>query len=348
VAAPSGHPGYARLVPDNIPPEASEDDATPAPGLLSLASGTGADRPLRAPADRTAARTAAIIGGLIAALLLGFGLGRSTNAPVNSAGTGHTDPPGTPPHAHDSGGPDTSGQALVGGIAVGQSATLLGYRMVPTSTTTAAGRTQPFTFTIVNEAGVAVTDFVTVHDKPMHLVLLRRDLSGYQHLHPTMAADGTWSVPLRLPEPGIWRAYADFTLVDAARAQIPLTLGIDVTVPGDYQPRPLPAPAATTSADGFTVAYEGTPRAAAIAPLAFRITRAGVPAALDRYLGSYGHLVVVREIDLGYVHVHADVTMAGDTVQFWLAPPSPGRYRLFLDFQVGGTVHHAAFTINVS
>lgn len=41
-----------------------------------------------------------------------------------------------------------------------------------------------------------VTNFAIVHDKPMHLVVVRRDLSGYRHLHPTMAQDGTWSVDL--------------------------------------------------------------------------------------------------------------------------------------------------------
>ncbi|MEK8109242.1 hypothetical protein NKG94_40115 [Micromonospora sp. M12] len=36
----------------------------------------------------------------------------------------------------------------------------------------------------------------------MHLIVVRRDLTGYQHLHPTMAKDGTWSVPLTLAQPG--------------------------------------------------------------------------------------------------------------------------------------------------
>ena len=53
----------------------------------------------------------------------------------------------------------------------------------------------------------------------MHLIVVRRDLTGYQHLHPTMTPDGTWRVPLTLPDPGVWRAYADFTVRDAAGAR---------------------------------------------------------------------------------------------------------------------------------
>ena len=42
---------------------------------------------------------------------------------------------------------------------------------------------------------------------------IRRDLTGFQHLHPTMAPDGTWSIDLTLAEPGSYRAIADFTAV---------------------------------------------------------------------------------------------------------------------------------------
>jgi hypothetical protein len=69
---------------------------------------------------------------------------------------------------------------------------------------------------------------------------------------------------------------------------------------------------------------------------------------LERYLGAYGHLVVLREGDLGYVHVHPEDQLSGGAVKFWLAAPSPGRYRMFLDFQRAGTVHTAAYTLVVA
>ena len=45
-----------------------------------------------------------------------------------------------------------------------------------------------------------VRAFDVEHAKRMHLILARRDLSGFQHLHPRQAADGSWSVRARLPE----------------------------------------------------------------------------------------------------------------------------------------------------
>ena len=44
----------------------------------------------------------------------------------------------------------------------------------------------------------------------LHLIVVRRDLTGYQHLHPAMAADGTWSVPLEVRAAGAYRVFADF------------------------------------------------------------------------------------------------------------------------------------------
>ncbi|GAA2519629.1 hypothetical protein [Pilimelia columellifera] len=300
-------------------------------------------------ADRTALRTAGIIGGLIAALLLGFTLGRTAAVPAAAPASLPDDHPhalGAPSHGHG-GTAGVNGEAVVGGVAVGMAATAVGFRMAPASTELPAGRDATFRFQIRGAAGAPVTSFVTVHEKPLHLIVVRRDLTGYQHLHPTMAADGTWSVPLRLPQPGVWHAYADFTATDPAGQQVPLTLGVDITAAGAYRPEPLPAPTNAVAIDGYQVSQEGTPRAGTIQPLRFRVTRAGSPAFLDRYLGAYGHLVVIRENDLGYVHVHADVTMAADSVQFWLSPPSPGRYRMFLDFQTGGKVRTAAFTLVV-
>jgi len=69
--------------------------------------------------------------------------------------------------------------------------------------------------------------------------------------------------------------------------------------------------------------------------------------ALDPYLGSYGHLVFLRRLDMAYVHTHPETALAGGAVKFWATAPSTGTYRMFFDFQVNGQVHSAAFTLNI-
>ena len=57
-----------------------------------------------------------------------------------------------------------------------------------------------------------VRDFDVEHTKRMHVIVVRRDMTGFQHLHPTQRADGTWSVPVTLPDAGTYRVFADFSV----------------------------------------------------------------------------------------------------------------------------------------
>ncbi|WP_460913887.1 hypothetical protein [Plantactinospora veratri] len=192
--------------------------------------------------DRGTVRLALTVGGLVLALLAGFGLGRVNSGDTPAAGGGaqpatsaadHTHAPGTGPHEHPAGAPaGPGGGAEPGGLSVSTA----GYTLAPTSTTLTAGRVQDFRFQVRGPDRQPVTGYAVVHEKPLHMIVARRDLSGYQHLHPTMASDGTWSVPLTLPSAGIWRAYADFTALDPSGGQLPLTLGVDLVVAGDYAP----------------------------------------------------------------------------------------------------------------
>nr|WP_320069293.1 hypothetical protein [Micromonospora sp. RTGN7] len=296
--------------------------------------------------DRGTLRLALVVGGLVLAVLLGFGLGRLNPPPAgptgltSAAATDHPHAPGTGAHEHGVVA-DTGGTTEVGGLAVGSG----GWTLTPLSTGLTAGRAGEFRFQVRDVQGRPVTRFAVVHDKPMHLIVVRRDLTGYQHLHPRMAADGTWSVPLTVPQAGVWRAYADFTLVTDDGGQSARTLGVDLPVPGDYAPRPLPEPARIATVEGFTASWSGEPRIGATRPLRFAVRAGDTTPTLERYLGAYGHLVALREGDLGYLHVHPEAGPAVDGVTFQLTLPGPGRYRLFFDFQVAGVVRTAEFTL---
>jgi hypothetical protein len=158
-----------------------------------------------------------------------------------------------------------------------------------------------------------------------------------------MSADGTWSIPLILPEPGLYPVFANFAIEGES-----LTLGTDLAAPGDYEPKQLPDPAGVARADG----YEVVPNTGAVATgaeteLIFRVTRKGQEVGdLDPYLGALGHLVALREGDLAYLHVHP-MGGVGSRIAFHAAFPSAGRYRLFLQFAHEGRVHTAAFTLEV-
>ncbi|MEO3769194.1 copper resistance protein CopC [Micromonospora sp. B9E7] len=305
---------------------------------------------------------ALLVGGLVIALLAGFGLARigtgdqspATTARQPSGGPpdsgqaasatdGHQHPAGTGPHTHR--GDGAAGETLATGTTVSAG----GYTLQPLERSQPAGVRADYRFRIVGTDRQPATRFAVVHDKPLHMIVVGRDLTGYQHVHPTMAPDGTWSVPLTLAQPGGYRVYADFSVTAANGAQLPLVLGVDHTVPGAHTPAALPPAQAQATAGPYAVSMGGTPTVGVTAPMQFQVQRAGstAPVQLERYLGAYGHLVVVREGDLGYVHVHPEQELVDGAVQFWLTAPSSGRYRAFFDFQVEGKVHTAEYTINV-
>ena len=68
---------------------------------------------------------------------------------------------------------------------------------------------------------------------------------------------------------------------------------------------------------------------------------------LEPYLGAYGHLVAIRATDHAYLHVHPIEGSTSEEVAFAVDVPSPGAYRLFLDFRHEGVVRTAAFTLDV-
>jgi len=186
------------------------------------------------------------------------------------------------------------------------------------------GTTVPFSFRIEDPRG-PLEDFDVLHDRRMHLIVVRRDLARFEHVHPTIR-EGTWSVELGPLEPGVWRAFADFSTGGS-----PVTLGVDLHVAGDYRPELLPVPSDRARADGFDVQLLSSDERV----LRFKVTRDGSAVYLERYLGARGHLVVLREGDLAFLHVHP----IEESLDFAVIYASPGRYRLFLQFSVVGEVH---------
>jgi hypothetical protein len=301
--------------------------------------------------DRVSFRIAAFGALLVVVLFAGYGVGRLNSGGTATAPATQPAMPGmavdeSQPHGHDAAPPPAGGSpaSSVGGLSLSSD----GLTLVPAATTYPAARTRTMSFTIRGAGGAPITTYAIVHDKPLHLVVIRRDLSGFQHLHPTMVPDGTWSVALALAAPGSYRAIADFTAIVGGRP-VATTLGTDLTVGGSYAPIALAAPVRQVTTGGFTISYGGMPRTGSIQPILVTVTGpGGRPAALEPYLGTYGHLVVLRQGDVGYVHVHPEPKLVDGKVKFWLTAPGPGTYRMFFDFKVADRVHTAAWTVTVS
>jgi hypothetical protein len=231
--------------------------------------------------------------------------------------------------------------------ANGLTASSAGLTLVPRSKRLTVGRATTWRFSIRDAAGRAVTRFQRDQTKLLHLIVVRRDLAGYQHLHPALARDGEFSIPINVPRPGRYRAIADFTVRGKRHV-----LGVDLTAPGHATKRALLAPSSRADVAGYRVGLDGGKLAAGQeSDVTFTVSRDGRPVrALQPYLGADGHLVALRAKDLAYVHVHptaSDPQMG--TVRFAIElPKRRARYRLFFQFKVRGVVRTAAFTADAS
>ena len=205
------------------------------------------------------------------------------------------------------------------------------------------GKPSQLSFRIVGDDGDPVRDFEVEHEKRMHLIVVRRDTQGFQHLHPAMGADGTWTTPIELDEAGSYRVFADFKR-DGENA----TLASDLAIDGPTDWKPIPAATDTASATGgYEVRLSGGRSSAGEAELRFEVRRGGRPVDVEPYLGARGHLVALRDGDLAYLHVHP-VEGEHGPIAFATEFPTDGRYRLFLQFKHEGRVQTAAFTRDVS
>jgi hypothetical protein len=288
---------------------------------------------------RTPLKLVAYAGGLAVVFGAAFAVGEATEPVTTERTTAAA-------HGDDEHAEAPAADNALPGLAVSEA----GYTLTPAATTLPAGAAVPFGFTVTGPDGHAVSAYEVEHEKELHLIVVRRDLAGFQHVHPTRAADGTWSVPLDLDAAGTYRVFADFEPAGLGRG---LTLGTDLAVAGRYRPAPLPAPAATATVGGYDVALSGSPEAGEETELTFTVTRAGDPVTgLQPYLGAFGHLVSLRTGDLAYLHTHPaeeanDGDLGGPTVRFATTFPTAGSYRLFLDFRVDGQVRTAEFTVEV-
>ena len=245
---------------------------------------------------------------------------------------------------HDAPRHDATHESVPAASLAGLSVSDRGYTLVPTRRVFPAGTEGSFEFGLVGRGGDVVTDFTEQHEHRMHLIVVRRDLAHFQHVHPTMGPDGTWSTELRLPEAGVYRAFADFVAGTDA-----LTLGVDLFSPGAFEPRDLPASATTVEADGYEVDISG-PTRDVVGPVLLTLTvrRPGGGLSLTPLMGALGHLVILREGDLAFAHAHPAEAEESGRMTFHASFPSLGRYRLFLQFADSGGVHTAGFTRDVS
>jgi hypothetical protein len=224
------------------------------------------------------------------------------------------------------------------------------------------GQPTTFRFSVHHPiSGAPARDFAVMHEKLFHLFVISRDLEEFAHIHPEHHADGSFTIQHTLPKPGHYKLFADF-LPMGGGAQItghPLaTVGVESDLTAATATLTPDAVLAKT-VDGVKVEIlneRATILGGEEVDLIFRFTDAKTDTPitdLERYLGAWGHLVILSEDMTDYVHAHPREetqpdpnvpSLGGPEVLFDALLPKPGTYRAWLQFQRGGVLSTVSFT----
>jgi len=188
---------------------------------------------------------------------------------------------------------------------------------------------KPVTWTLqISDAksGDAVNDFEVEMTKKMHLIVVKNDLSWFNHVHPQFQGGGKFTVTTALPSAGTYKLYADYTLANAGQ-EVPqfefATAGEKVKpaevsiVPdkmsgpwlvGHFNAHPESEPD-TKGGEVYEVALMPMPVpivAGQDVMLHFQIRNSvGTPVKdLQPYLGAMGHCVILSSDTNSYLHSH--------------------------------------------
>jgi hypothetical protein len=207
-----------------------------------------------------------------------------------------------------------------------------------------------------SRTNAVVRRFEQVHERLFHLFLLSQDLEHFEHLHPTLTADGSLEIGLRLPRPGPYHLLADF-LPTGGVPQLLHTVLVSSDYDGTFAKaeRRLTPDVSDQIVNGVRIRLE-TPEQLAgreqIISTWLEDAKTGEPIKdLEPYLGAWGHLLIVSSDLEDVVHSHPVAAVSdegGPRIGFQQRFPRTGRYRLWAQFQRGGESVIARFTINVA
>lgn len=230
---------------------------------------------------------------------------------------------------HDHGGDKPAGTALT--------AEQDGYSLALTAPSVPKGDDVEVGFSIFGPDGKAVTQFDTLHEEKLHLIVVSKDLKQYFHEHPEMSNEGVWTANLPLAADGTYRVIADF--VPKGGDHVAVGENLIVGVANDATAELVEN--RVYEVDGYRAELVGDTMHEDSAPLKFVLTNGGQPVTeVKPYLGAAAHFVAFADDDLAYYHMHPNSNTISETGEItFTAPPMDHKlYKGFIQVDVGGSL----------
>jgi Heavy metal binding domain len=213
-----------------------------------------------------------------------------------------------------------------------------------------------------------VQEFNLLHDMPFHLFVISQDFNEFQHIHPDLQPDGSFTITTKLPQAGYYKIFCDFFPKGGTPQVIHHHL-VTAGFRGDLlacQAKLTPDTSFSKVKDGVRFDLKLEPAeifAGRPAELRYQLTdvKTGAPVEdLKPYLAAWGHTLILSEDATEYLHSHPvenvpeDLSQSereklngGPHVTFDTFFPRPGNYRVWSQFLRKQQLITVSFTLAV-
>ncbi|MFK9090658.1 hypothetical protein [Bacillus salipaludis] len=201
-----------------------------------------------------------------------------------------------------------------------------------------------------NKDGKPVEKFKLNHEKLLHLIIVSKDLSYFNHIHPEYKGKGIFEIRNDFPAGGEYKLVADFKPVDGGsftktkwvNIEGPASEAVPITVDDNLE----------KTVDGKRVTLSVVPlEANKELTLKFSLVDEKMNQLitdLEPYLGAIGHVVILSEDGELYLHVHATEGQgSGPEALFETEFPKSGVYKIWGQFQKDDHVFTVSYVVNV-
>jgi hypothetical protein len=190
-----------------------------------------------------------------------------------------------------------------------------------------------------------------IHEKPVHLIVVSKDLAEFDHIHPEAAPGDVYSVVHTFASPGEYWLYADYSVPGGAPSVTRFSVSVGGSATTDRR----------AQAKTPTVQFEAPLQIEANTDvtLAFHLDVAD----LQPWLGAWAHIMIVSRDGSEFIHAHPLEGPATSAVHSHTAPVagpgplpirtqtgfrSPGEYKVWLQFQRNGEIVTRAYNLTVA
>ncbi len=229
--------------------------------------------------------------------------------------------------------------------------------------TVKAGEPVQLGFMVRDFLGRTIKTLQIEHEKPMHLMIVSRDMADFWHIHPSPTPTGLFRVAHTFPTGGNYRLFVDYTLVNGPNRVDPFDLKVEGTA---RPPVPLTITKNEAVMSGIRMVLTPTKPLRAGEDIGFSMAltdaASGAPVTdLKPYLGAWAHIAIISEDTKDFLHVHpieetgqlsATAAKPGQptpsTIRTATGFRHPGLFKMWVQVQRNGVVTAHPFVFRVA